>query len=54
MTVYGNRIHISSAADLERLLVLPASLAGWFNPARGHGEVIFPSPHAALAAWRSL
>lgn len=50
MTGHGNTVIVYSHDEFERLLVLPTSLSGWFDPATSTGVVKFPSPQAAVAA----
>lgn len=50
MNCLGNVIHVTRAADYERLIMLPSCQDGWFDPARQVGVVRFTTVHAAQAA----
>lgn len=50
MTAHGNTVIVHSHEEFERLLVLPTSISGWFDPVQRTGVVKFPTPAAAAAA----
>ena len=49
-TSIGNTVVVRSHDEYEALLVLPASLSGWFDPSTQTGVVKFPTIAAASAA----
>lgn len=53
MTI-ANRVVVYRADHYERLIAHSASLAGWFDPRQGYGEVTFTTQAQAQAARREL
>ncbi len=54
MIAHGNTVVVYSHDEFDRLLVLPTSLSGWFDPEKCTGVVRFPTIEAAHAARREL
>ena len=52
MTAHGNTVVVYDRMEFEKLLVLPTSLEGWYDPDTGLGVVKFPTPAHAVDARR--
>lgn len=52
--VIGTMVNVTTQGDWHRLVDMPASLKGEFDPKVQEGFVLFPTQAAARAAWREL
>lgn len=54
MSMFGNRVLVTTSEQYERMLAHPGSVCGYFDPTKGEGWVQFGSIQSAAAARREI